>query len=122
MVLTDLPLWATLLLLLGLVARVTRLVTTDVITEPLRNKLHVYGVNRDYSAEKQAYVGGKASQKLAHFASKLVHCDWCSSVWVGAAAVLSAHWWADTQAWNLVALVASLSFVASWILGKEYQD
>lgn len=116
----DLPLWATLLLLLGLVARVTRLVVEDSITQPIRNKMHLYGIkDRQYDVNKQSYVGGTKKQQVVKWLSELVHCPWCSSIWIGTGAVLSAHWWADTTAWALVALIASVSYLASWILGHE---
>lgn len=121
--LSNLPLWVTFLLTLGLVLRVSRLVVDDTITQPLRNKLHAFGISgREYSLEKQDYTGGTLCQKSARWVSKLVHCTWCTSVWVSALAVLSADAWSDTKAWNLVAAAATLSYLTGWISNREYND
>ena len=69
-------------------ARVTRLVTTDEITRPLRE-----GVLRRLDAEKPGHV------RLAY----LMECGWCTSVWVAALHVGAALLWLD-QVWLWAAL------------------
>ena len=81
-------------------ARLTRLVTRDQITHPLRRAL-LARVDRD------------------GYLAYLLTCDWCVSVWIGAgAAVVGVRagawswWWAPA-----VALV--VSYVAGWLASKE---
>ena len=73
-------------------ARVTRLVTRDEITRPLRE-----GVLRKLDDEKPGHV------RLAY----LMECGWCASVWVGALHVGGALLWLDS-----VWLWAALSVMA----------
>jgi hypothetical protein len=68
-------------------ARLTRLVTTDRITETPRNAL----VRRLGAESKLAY---------------LVHCDWCSSIYI-APAVTALVWWQPSGVWIAGALAAS---------------
>lgn len=119
--LTHLPLWATLLLLLGLITRVTRLVTTDTITQPIRTALtsrtwEGVTANPDGTFEKTR------KNKVCGWFAELTDCNWCSGVWVAAAATVSAQLWADTQAWNLVALGATLAWAAAWILSEGWRE
>jgi hypothetical protein len=65
--------------------RVTRLVTTDYLTEPPRR-----------------WVQRHAPEKLAY----LVGCPWCASVWTGAALALLAVRW---PTWWVVALLLGLA-------------
>ncbi len=80
-------------------ARITRLITTDVITEPLR-----IAVIRKLNAEG----------KLAY----LLVCDWCASVYVGAA--MAGSWWAwgDTKLWVASTLALSVSYAAGFLNSK----
>jgi hypothetical protein len=55
-----------LVLAIGAAARLTRLITMDVITAPLR-------------ARVMAKVGDPD-----HYAAVLVRCPWCMGVWIGA--------------------------------------
>lgn len=80
-------------------ARVTRLITSDVITEPLR-----------IAVIKRLDSGGR-------FAYLLV-CDWCASVYVGA--VMAGTWWAwgDTKIWLASVLALSASYAAGFLNSK----
>lgn len=79
-------------------ARLTRLVTVDVITERPRGWVQMHG-----------------PAWLAY----LVQCSWCASVWVGAA-VAAGGAWAEWWTWPL-ALPAALAFsyMAGWLASKE---
>lgn len=116
--LSHLPLWASLLLLLGFVTRVTRLIVWDSITQPIRTKLG----NASWAgatANQDGSINRSRKNKVYAFFAELTSCVWCSSVWVGAFAVLGLQAFGDTTWFNLVTLAASLSFVASWILISE---
>ncbi len=58
------------------VYRLTRLVVTDRIAEPIREFLfrQVEAGGRD--------MGGEPPNRVAVFAAELVTCSWCTSVWV----------------------------------------
>lgn len=85
----------TILLTIGLTARITRLLVVDRI-------LH----------RPRTWVCVKLG--LTHPISYLVTCSWCMSVWVGAA-VAAAWWqWGDTRWWTAVTLAATASLVSGW--------
>ena len=94
----------TLLLLALATARLTRLVTQDRLTEAPRNRLVRWAVKR----------GGDDSL-LAYF----VFCDWCVSVYTGAA--VAGAWWAwHETAWLTWVLGAlAFSYAAGWLASKE---
>lgn len=76
-------------------ARITRLVTTDRVTEAPRAAL-------------VRYFG--AESKLSY----LIMCDWCVSIYAGAA-VTAIVWWQHWTMWLAAALAAShlTGFLAS---------
>lgn len=92
------------LLALGATARLTRLVTSDVITERLRLRVVNAGRHR---------VG--LSDKILHF----ITCPWCVSMWI-AAPVAVAFLWAGGSYWFLApALVLTLSHVTGLFASLE---
>ncbi|MGW7504411.1 DUF1360 domain-containing protein [Streptomyces albidoflavus] len=112
-----------LLVLVGLammlaVARVTRLITADSLTEPLRDAL----VDR-----ARLRPNGDGTARLAplpwRWAAKLVTCHWCSSVWVAAVGSTAYLTWAtgrspltwEPSLWflNLLSLLATSHMVAT---------
>ncbi|WP_280503840.1 hypothetical protein [Nocardia farcinica] len=84
----------TLVVYVLVVARVTRLVTTDKITEPLRAKL----------------IDRVGTQSLWAFGA---HCPWCAGWWVAALLALPAAWVAGLPWWWALAL----PFAASQLVG-----
>lgn len=82
------------------VARLTRLVTTDRITEAPRN-------------------WALARLPDGHLLAYLVVCNWCVSVYTGAA-VAAAGAWAGAWSWGWAPPVAlAFSYVAGWLASKE---
>jgi len=79
-------------------ARITKLVTSDRITQAPRNAL----LRRLDSTSLLAY---------------LVVCDWCVSVYVGAAVVAVVLWGGSVGWWVLAAL--AFSYTAGWLASKE---
>lgn len=89
-------------LLLGalVTARVTRLVTTDRITQAPRNWL-LLRLDED------------------GLLSYLIKCDWCASVYVGGATAAVGAW-AGAWSWMWAGWIAlSYSYVAGWLASKE---
>ena len=92
-----------LILIAVATARLTRLVTTDVLTAPLRDPLVRWLAQRGAIAERLAY---------------LVVCDWCASVYMGAA--VTGAWWAWGETiWYTAALTAlTASYVTGFLASK----
>lgn len=79
--------WLTIALALALAARLTRLITLDTITQPIRDR-------------------------LPGFLGALVQCPWCTGVWVAVPVGLSWLWWADQAWWQVTALIGALAWFA----------
>jgi hypothetical protein len=94
--------WAALVLVTIAVARLTRLVTTDVIMLPLRR----WVVNKWGEDSAMAY---------------LIHCSWCSSMWIAApGAVLWAFLMLPTKDWWLAVPAAlAMSYVTGLLSQLE---
>ena len=84
------------------VYRLTRLVTTDTITDGVREWLRVRAYGRVGYDDKGSALGV--------WAFGLVTCDWCSSIWLGFGAMLA--WKYGGTPSNLVAVALSYSAVA----------
>lgn len=80
-------------------ARITRLITTDTITESFRVRI----ISRLNIEGKIAY---------------LLVCDWCASVYVGVAVAGSWWAWGDTKAWLAAVLALSFSYAAGFLNSK----
>jgi hypothetical protein len=85
--------------------RVSRLITTDDITEPLR-----VAIIRRWPATVEAITNPNDGSPMPGSAiSKpqwpvvLVHCTWCVSLWISLAVVLIAHATGFDNSWTLVA-------------------
>lgn len=93
----------TLLLIALATARLTRLVTTDVLLEKPR-----------HWALQRLADRGPVRDKLAY----LIVCDWCASVYVGAA-VAGAWWaWGDTLWLTMVYTALSASYATGFLASK----
>lgn len=77
-------------------ARVTRLGTTDKITERFR----VAAINRLGADKMGAY---------------LIVCDWCMSIWIGAALTYGWHVWGESVWYQLSLMALSASYVAGFL-------
>jgi hypothetical protein len=95
----------TFLLILGLTARVSRLVVADLIMHPVRAWL---------------YDLGQDGSKVGGFLSDLSSCVACTSVWVGAAATYVGYNWGDSPWFWAPALAASVSYLT--IIADEVSD
>lgn len=81
-------------------ARITRFITTDRITEAPRNAL----IRRLDPNGLLAY---------------LVVCDWCASVYAGAA-VAGAWWlWGTTMAFTAATAALAFSYIAGYLASRE---
>lgn len=96
---------ASLVLLPLVIARLTRLVTDDVITEWPRTQVIRLALT----------LGDAAASAIAY----LITCRWCASMYVGGAA--AAAWWAwgDQRWFTAVAVALAGSYTAGWLASKE---
>lgn len=79
--------WLTIALAVGLCARITRLITLDTITAPIRDRL-------------PGLLGA------------LVQCAWCTGVWAAVPVGLSWYWWAAHDWWQVTAVIGTAAWVA----------
>jgi hypothetical protein len=79
-------------------ARITRLITTDRITEAPRNRI-------------------LARLDPNGLAAYLIHCNWCVSVYAGAGTVAAVLWTGTIGFWVMAAL--AFSYVAGWLASQE---
>ncbi|MFI9463769.1 DUF1360 domain-containing protein [Streptomyces xiamenensis] len=101
----DIYLIVTGVLSIGAAARLTRLVVDDTITAPIRDAITTRGDTR----------GGTWA-----WASKLVSCTWCASIWV-TAGVGAAHWLAgDTRLYLYVAAGLTIAYIVP--LARDWLD
>lgn len=117
------------------VARVTRLITDDRLTETPRGRLSSWLWWRSWWGRRGGYyrreygdtAEATAREDLANLRSSLdvplpvylLTCRWCASVYVGAVAAPIAYWW-GTAPWFLVpALALAFSYVTGWLAAKE---
>lgn len=82
-------------------ARLTRLVTRDVVFERPRNRLIVAMPAR---LEPVAY---------------LLTCDWCTSVYTGSAVAGAWYLWGDTRAFLAVVAALAFSHTTGWLSTRE---
>jgi hypothetical protein len=85
--------WLLAFLAIGATYRLSRLVTADYVTKPLRT-----AVNRRYGDNRLSYF---------------VTCDWCVSFWVSWPVAFAAIWWPT----NRLVWIVLLALTASAITG-----
>jgi hypothetical protein len=120
------------------VARVTRLITADKITERPRERLQLalwaHSITPGEAAawaalwEVDAPLGQVTRQMVAQRTADsaepplsvyLLGCPWCASIYVGAAAAPLAYFW-GTSPWLLIpALTLAFSYFTGFAAGKE---
>lgn len=99
---------ATLLLVYALaVARVTRLITADRITETPRERFEA-ALWRRFAPHVPVHDREHAEPPLAVY---LLSCPWCVSVYVAAVAAPIVYWWGDSPWFVVPALALAFSHV-----------
>lgn len=88
------PIWLLFTITIGAVVRLTRLVTADYITAPIRERL----ITRWGEDSKRSY---------------LLTCDWCASIWIAPFVATVAILWPT----NRVVIIGLLALTASLVAG-----
>lgn len=89
----DLPVWATLLLVVLASMRLWRLIALDELTQPTRDRLPIRAVDT-------------------------IVCPWCSGWWVSLGVTASALAWHHQWWWQLPAVALSASLLAAYTLDR----
>lgn len=101
-----------------LTLRLTRLVTTDKISAPLRDRLSLFlapyrhGIY-DEKTHQLSVPPKTPIARAASFLADLTDCDWCTSLWIAAAVAPIAFAAGSSPAFVIVASVAAFS----WLTG-----
>ncbi len=85
------------LLTIGLAARITRVLTVDQISYPIRQRIVVWLGPDNWFAY-------------------LVTCPWCLGLWVSAGVGAASYFYGDTRWWFYVALAGSASLLTGLIV------
>lgn len=113
-----------LLLALGATARLTRLVTTDTLTErPRAALLALIAQPRRIRRSVGPGVVIPPPTRLRAALVTLLQCPWCISFWIACAVLAAAHAatlhpWAHT-ATALLAAALTLSYFTGWLADNE---
>ena len=105
------------------VARLTRLVTKDAITSPVRDAIEARSVkmvavkciSSSCSASEHQTESGDV-QPWA-FLRDLTDCGWCSSFWLAAGVVTARK--VAPRAWTPIAYGLALAAVAGWLTNRD---
>ena len=100
------------------VARVTRLINADRVTQRPRDWLTLRLWKRytgDWSAAAHALADPKAEPPLSVY---LLTCPWCVSIYVAAVVAPAAYWWGD-RPWLLVPALALAFSHITGLLAKN---
>ena len=109
------------LVTLGAAARITRLVTRDTITQPVRTAV-LYNRDQRAALRREEPVPPSPRPNVARARAwlyALVTCDWCSSVWVSAGVVATAWAVGPHPVLVFLATVLSISYVVGWVAMHE---
>lgn len=98
----------TVILTVLAIARVTRLITTDMIFEGPRNWVltRIIPVGKEESEWRS---------KLGY----LILCPWCMSIYVGAVAACAYAVWGETMPYMVVTLALAASYATGFLAARE---
>jgi len=116
-----LPYWLVVLLAVLATHRVTRIVTRDqipLVAAPREAFVQRWGVYED-AQDKHTSIGGLRTNLAMRSLAYLWECDWCASVWTGAAVAYCTYRWVDAWWWQTALLAAAASTVTGLIAQRE---
>ena len=85
----------------GAAARLTRLVTRDTITQPLRDWVLFNRAQRQARLRNEPIPAPTrpTAARARSWLHSLLTCDWCAGLWISAAVVTATALWRDTPAY-----------------------
>lgn len=92
--------WLLVVLTIGAIMRLTRLVTADYITAPIRERL----TDRWGEDSKRAY---------------LLTCDYCASIYIAPIVAWVAVYWGDNRVIIIGLIALTASFIAGFVAANE---
>lgn len=118
---TRVPDWMILIVTVGAAARLTRIVTRDAITQPLRDFVLFNRDQRRARRRNQALPGPRrpAAAKARAWAHTLITCDWCAGFWISALVAGAYAAWHTSHVYFYVALALTLSYLVGWLAERE---
>lgn len=115
----------TLVLAVGLVGRLTILITRDTLTEPFRDWIARKRPGKIVTVDSSdgpvpVYAHENDTEPMRHPSKlvDLVNCHWCVSVWISGAASPFAYYLGDTLWFIIPATIGTLSFAASLLADR----
>lgn len=115
----------TLMLVLVILAsaRTFRLLTTDAITDGLRDRLDIWlGKYSSHAVQwvppRRKYMSDKEWRRYRQvkWLQELGSCKYCLGYWIAVAWTATGLAWSDTWAWKLLAI----SFAANYVMAVTY--
>jgi ribosomal protein L37AE/L43A len=116
--------WFVFLLAIFATHRVTRLLTRDqmpLIAVPREAFAQRWAVYEGAKTAEQRCISlnGKRTNIVMRSLAYLWECDWCMSVWVGAAIAYGTYHWINAWAWQVALLGATASTITGLIAQRE---
>lgn len=110
----------TLIIATGSAARITRLITTDKITEPMRNAL--LPVIAQTRRNRRAIARGEPVPPPTPLRAAIVYqltCPWCIGMWVSLACITAAQLITGFPAWQIIPAALTTSYIVGWAASTE---
>jgi Protein of unknown function (DUF1360) len=123
-ILSTVPIWLTVLLLVLATHRVTRVITRDAIplvATPRNAFVNRWGRPADAQTREQRRTSfsGKRTNGFTASLAYLWECDWCASVWVGGVLAVLTNFHGDNWWWQAGLVAAAASSVTGLIAQRE---
>lgn len=109
-----------LLVAIGASARLTRLVTTDALTAPMRDPM-LYRVLRPRPERKAIENGDEVDPPTPtrEWFYTLLTCRWCAGFWITALVVTTAYHYSGHLAYDAISTTLAASYVLGWLADNE---
>lgn len=113
----NLPPWLLVLLTVLTVARLTRLITADALTEPLRE--WVISHRPAPAAPVTAIHAPAPPPQREDWLVYLIHCRWCASMWIAIPVAVIVYFWPTFWAVQIVLVALASSHVTALLARFE---
>jgi hypothetical protein len=107
------PAWISVVVFALAVARVTRFITADKLSESIRGRIVLALWLRRAHGDRELVRLQRSNQAEPPLLAYLIECPWCVSIYVAAVAAPLCWWWGDTP----YALIPALWLAFSHVTG-----